>query len=97
MAIALLSIPGESAEPERTFSGARRTCLWDRGRLTSANIEKIECIGNWLREGHIQPLKNNGMGLVMAPEVERDKALDAERDKSEDIDDEAIEELHTWI
>ena len=30
MVIAILSIPPESAEPERAFSGARRTCSWDR-------------------------------------------------------------------
>jgi hypothetical protein len=46
MAISILSIPAESSEPERTFSGARRTCSWDRSRLTCLNIEKIECIGS---------------------------------------------------
>jgi hAT family C-terminal dimerisation region len=30
MAIDLLSIPAMSGEPERVFSGARRTILWER-------------------------------------------------------------------
>ncbi|RYC77931.1 hypothetical protein BFJ63_vAg19195, partial [Fusarium oxysporum f. sp. narcissi] len=34
-AICILSIPAESSEPERTFSGARRTCSWDRLRYES--------------------------------------------------------------
>jgi hypothetical protein len=65
MAIAILSIPAESSEPERSFSGARRTCSWDRLRLACTTIEIIELIGNWLREGHITPLYLNGMGLPM--------------------------------
>ena len=63
MAISILSIPAESSEPERTFSGARRTCSWDRLSLSCMNIERIECISSWLREGHIRPLHLNGMGL----------------------------------
>lgn len=53
MAIDILSIPPSSAEPERTFSGARRTQSWDRLRMTAKNLETLECIGNWLRNGHI--------------------------------------------
>jgi hypothetical protein len=55
MAIALLSIPPESAEAERTFSGARRTCSWDRLSLIPRNIETIECLGSWIKEGLIKP------------------------------------------
>ena len=55
MAITILSIPAESAETERAFSGARRTCSWDRLSLRCSSIEKIECIGSWMREGHIRP------------------------------------------
>lgn len=72
MAISILSIPAESSEPERTFSGARRSCSWDRLRLSCGNIERIECIGSWLREGHIRPLNLNGMGMPMEPEAEDD-------------------------
>ena len=50
MVIVILSIFPESAEPERTFSGARRTCLWDRLSLKTEKIEIIECLGSWLRE-----------------------------------------------
>ncbi|KAG8677833.1 hypothetical protein FPOAC1_003861 [Fusarium poae] len=46
MAIDIVSVPVESAEPERTFSGARRTARWDMLRLLIESIEKIECIGN---------------------------------------------------
>jgi hypothetical protein len=67
MAIAILSIPAESSEPERTFSGARRTYSWVRLRLKSTTIEIIECIGNWLRLKHIRPFWENGMGLQIGP------------------------------
>lgn len=72
MAIAILSIPSESSEPERTFSGARRTCSWDRLRITCARIEMVECIGSWLREGHIVPLSRGGLGLPMMPSPDDD-------------------------
>jgi hypothetical protein len=68
MAIAILSIPAESAEAERVFSGARRTCSWDRLRLTCKNIEIVECIGNWLKAGLIRPTSANGMGLPCNPD-----------------------------
>jgi len=64
MAIDILSIPSESAEPERTFSGARRTASWDRLRITCQNLQKVERIGNWLREGLIIPSSEGGLGLV---------------------------------
>ncbi len=70
MAIMILSIPAESSEAERTFSGARRTCSWDRLKLKCATIQMIECIGNWLREGFIQPLSQNGLDLPMGPATE---------------------------
>jgi hypothetical protein len=63
MAIAILSIPAESTEPERTFPGARRTCSWDRLSLTCSKIEIVDCIGSRLREGHIRPRCANGLGL----------------------------------
>jgi hypothetical protein len=49
MAIDLLSIPAMSDEPERVFSGARRTISWDRMQLGRENIEKIECLKSWMR------------------------------------------------
>jgi hypothetical protein len=72
MAIAILSIPAESAEPERTFSGARRTCSWDRLSITCENLEIIECLGNWLKQGLVIPLSAGGMGLFVSPPPEID-------------------------
>jgi hypothetical protein len=66
MAITILSIPAESAEAETAFSGARRTCSWERLRLKCVTTELIECIGNWLREGHILPLSQNELSLAEA-------------------------------
>jgi hypothetical protein len=87
MAIDILSIPPESSEPERTFSGTRRTCSWDRSRLTCLNIQKIECVGNWLREGHIHPNSTSGMGLSMETIADNEEA---------EIDDKIVDEID-WI
>jgi hypothetical protein len=76
MAMAILSIPAESSEPERAFSGSRRTCSWDRLSLSCHNIQRIECIGSWIREGHIQLSSSGGMGLPMeAMAVDEDGGL----------------------
>lgn len=72
MAITILSIPAESAEPERVFSGARRTCSWSRLRLTPRNIEIIECVGNWLKKGHIHPVRASGIGFPVTPDPDLD-------------------------
>ena len=49
MAIDILSIPAMSDEPERVFSGARRTISWDRAQLGAENLEKAECLKHWKR------------------------------------------------
>jgi len=49
MAIDILSIPSMSAEVERVFSGGRWTITWDRMKLGSMNIERMECLKSWLR------------------------------------------------
>jgi hAT family C-terminal dimerisation region len=49
MAIDILSIPAMSAEPERVFSGARRTISWERSQLGASNIMKTECLKSWYR------------------------------------------------
>lgn len=49
MAVDLLSIPSMSAEPERVFSGARRTISWERMRLGSRVIEHTECLKSFQR------------------------------------------------
>lgn len=51
MAIDILSIPAMSDEPERVFSGARRTISWERAQLSAENIERIECLKNWHKSG----------------------------------------------
>jgi hypothetical protein len=56
MAIDILSIPPMSDDPERAFSGARRTISWDRARLGPANIEKTELLGNWNKNDLIRQL-----------------------------------------
>ena len=44
MAIDILSIPPMSDEPERCFSGARRTVTWDRGQIKAETIELRELL-----------------------------------------------------
>jgi hypothetical protein len=51
MAIDILSIPPMSDEPERVFSGARRTVTWDRGQMVPETIEMRECLKHWKRSG----------------------------------------------
>jgi hypothetical protein len=87
MAITILFIPAESAEAERAFFGARRTCSWEILRLKCVTTELTECIGNWLREGHILPLSQNGLGLLMSP---------ASDDRMEELDDEWMDVIE-WL
>ena len=83
----ILSIPAESSEPERAFSGSRRTCSWDRLRLSCLNIQRIECIGSWIREGYIRLSNLNGMGLAMEAMV---------ADEDEELDDEVLDDIE-WV
>ncbi|TQV91003.1 Ribonuclease H-like protein [Cordyceps javanica] len=83
MAIDILSISPQSAEPERTFSGARRTASWDRLSMTCERIEEVECVGNWLRNGHIVASQHGGPGLVCDPDIDGD---DADMEASEYAD-----------
>lgn len=54
MALDILSIPGMSDEPERLFSGTRRTISWERSTLGAKNIEKGECLKHWKRSGLVK-------------------------------------------
>lgn len=56
MAIEVLSVPAMSDDPERVFSGTRRTISWDRTRLSAETIEKLECLGNWVKNDLIRKL-----------------------------------------
>ena len=49
MAIDILSIPAMSDEPERVFSGARRTLSWQRSRMRPEIIEMCQCVKQWGR------------------------------------------------
>ena len=50
-AIEILSIPAMSDEPERVFSGGRRTISWERANIGELNIERTECMKSWFRSG----------------------------------------------
>jgi hypothetical protein len=51
MAMDILSIPAMNDEPERVFSGARRTISWERAQLEAENIEKVEYLKHWNLSG----------------------------------------------
>ncbi len=51
MAIDILSIPPISDEPERVFSGARRTVSQDKGQIESETIKIRECLKHWKKSG----------------------------------------------
>lgn len=51
MAMDILSIPAMSDEPERVFSGARRTISWERMQFGPESIEKVECLKSWHQSG----------------------------------------------
>lgn len=57
MAVDILSVPPMSAEPERVFSGARRTISWDRCQLGSSTVEKGECMKSWIKSGITQSME----------------------------------------
>ena len=62
MAIDILSIPAMSAEPERVFSGARRTISWQRMRLGVKIIEAGECLKSWIKSGIISGSRRLNLG-----------------------------------
>lgn len=68
MAIDILSVPAMSAEPERVFSGARRTISWDRCQLGSSTIEKGECMKSWIKSGITQ-------GITLTTAEQREEKL----------------------
>jgi hAT family protein len=56
MAIDILSIPAMSDEPERVFSGGRRTISWDRGSMLPETLEQRECLKHWKKSGIVNSL-----------------------------------------
>jgi|SRR6266850_1911255 len=65
MAIDILSVPAMSDEPERVFSGARRTISWERSRLSSTTVERTECLKSWLRSGLVSKLTEDEVPLAV--------------------------------
>jgi hypothetical protein len=41
------TVPAMSDEPERVFSGARRTITWDKAQMEPDTIEIRECLKQW--------------------------------------------------
>ncbi|KAI8401866.1 hypothetical protein FOFC_08452 [Fusarium oxysporum] len=78
MAIDILSIPPESSDVESHFSSARRTLSWDRESMTCENLAKVECVGNWMREGIIVPKSHGGRGVISSVAVEFSVETEAE-------------------
>lgn len=72
MAIDILSIPAMSAEPERVFSGARRTISWDRCQLRSHTLERGECMKSWIKSGITQ-----GIPVDLAEQQHKDRRATA--------------------
>jgi hypothetical protein len=50
-AMEILSIPAMSDEPERVFSGGRRTISWERAKIGELSVERTECMKSWFRSG----------------------------------------------
>ena len=59
MAIDILSIPPMSDEPERVFSGARRTISWDRESIIAETLEARECLKHWKKSGILNTFFDN--------------------------------------
>ncbi|KJZ68669.1 hypothetical protein HIM_11941 [Hirsutella minnesotensis 3608] len=56
LAVDILSVPAMSDESERVFSCARRTISWDRARLSADTMEKVQCLGSWVKNDLIRKL-----------------------------------------
>lgn len=53
-AMNVLCIPAMSDEPERVFSGGRRTISWERMSLGPDSVQRVECLKSWFRSGIVQ-------------------------------------------
>ena len=87
MALNILSIPAISADPKRTFSGARRTISWDRMLLGASIIEKGECLKSWIRSGIIVGLQVGVVNKFKAKESNTSKVGSSILEESRDIYD----------
>ena len=80
--IDVLLIPPELTDPESAFSGGGRTLSWDRERMLCENVEKAECIGNWIRLGLITLSIEGGNSIILdtAINIDVDREVDDELD-----------------
>ena len=51
MAVDVFSIPAMSSEPERVFSGAKRTMSDHRMSMKIDTVELLECLKSWFKFG----------------------------------------------
>jgi hypothetical protein len=59
--------------------------------MSCQNLEKVECISNWLREGLIVPSSKKGLGLARDPTPDEDILEDpALLDDCESIDRDTV-------
>jgi len=65
-----------SAEPERLFSGARRTVSWARCRLSARTIEMLECIKHWIKTGLDQPVDGEEDEDIIEASPESEQEVD---------------------
>jgi hypothetical protein len=87
MAVDILSIPPMSAEPERIFSGARRTISWERYCLGAENIERGECLKSWLKSG----LVDSWRAELLQQELRQELQQEGGQEGGEDIEMEGAE------
>ena len=75
MAIEVLSVLAMSDDPERVFSCIRRTISQDRTRLLAEIIEKLECLGNQVKNDLIRKLYVVVDDEIMDISGDRDKVF----------------------
>lgn len=66
MALDIFAIPSMSSEPERVFSGSKRTLGGDRGGMGPATLEATQCMKSWLRAG-IYTQEELTAAMIQAP------------------------------
>lgn len=80
-AIDVFSIPPMSAEPERLFSGGRRTVSWARCRLSARTIEMLECVKHWIKTGLDEPIEGEEDEEIVDPSPEELAQVEADWDE----------------
>ncbi|EXU94461.1 hAT family dimerization domain protein, partial [Metarhizium robertsii] len=80
-AIDVFTIPPMSAEPERLFSGGRRTVSWTRCRLSAFTIEMLECVKHWIKNGLDEPVEGEEDEDIFEPSPEELAQVEADWDE----------------